>query len=170
MNGNTAFRRNYEPNLPGCFHVETPWLYRNPFTQDPAELGRICAGMLEREIIFQSPDTIAAFIAEPVQGAGGVIVPPENYWPLIREVCDRYGILLIADEIVTGFGRTGSMFGSRGWGVKPNLGLCQRSGRGGARARRTGAAGWHENHSVAAAGGRIGAARRAGRRIGRGLR
>ncbi|MFM0503576.1 aspartate aminotransferase family protein [Paraburkholderia caffeinilytica] len=127
VNGNTAFRRNYEPNLPGCFHVETPWLYRNPFTQDPAELGRICAEMLEREIIFQSPDTVAAFIAEPVQGAGGVIVPPDNYWPLIREVCDKYGILLIADEIVTGFGRTGSMFGSRGWGVKPDI-MCFAKG------------------------------------------
>lgn len=127
VNGNTVFRRNYEPNLPGCFHVETPWLYRNPFTQDPQELGRICAEMLEREILFQSPDTVAAFIAEPVQGAGGVIVPPENYWPLIREVCDKYGVLLITDEIVTGFGRTGSMFGSRGWGVKPDI-MCFAKG------------------------------------------
>ena len=127
VNGNTEYRRNYEPNLPGCFHVETPWLYRNPFSQDPVELGRICAEMLEREIVFQSPDTVAAFIAEPVQGAGGVIVPPANYWPLIREVCDRYGVLLIADEIVTGFGRTGSMFGSRAWGVKPDI-MCFAKG------------------------------------------
>ena len=67
------------------------------------------------------PDTVAAFIAEPVQGAGGVIVPPDNYWPLIRDVCDRHGVLLIADEVVTGFGRSGSMFGSRGWGVKPDI-------------------------------------------------
>lgn len=127
VNGNTVFRRNYEPNLPGCFHVETPWLYRNPFTQDPEELGRICAEMLEREIVFQSPDTVAAFIAEPVQGAGGVIVPPENYWPLIRQVCDKYGVLLIADEIVTGFGRMGSLFGSRAWGVKPDI-MCFAKG------------------------------------------
>ena len=127
MNGNTVFRRNYEPNLPGCFHVETPWLYRNPFTQDPEALGRICAEMLEREIQFQSPDTVAAFIAEPIQGAGGVIVPPANYWPLVREVCDRYGVLLIADEVVTGFGRSGSMFGSRGWGVRPDI-MCLAKG------------------------------------------
>jgi putrescine---pyruvate transaminase len=127
VNGNTAFRRNYEPLLPGCFHVETPWLYRNPFTEDPEELAHICAQMLEREIQFQSPDTVAAFIAEPVQGAGGVIVPPASYWPLIRKVCDKYGVLLIADEIVTGFGRTGSMFGSRGWGVKPDI-MCLAKG------------------------------------------
>ena len=73
------------------------------------------------------PDTVAAFIAEPIQGAGGVIVPPANYWPLVREVCDRYGVLLIADEVVTGFGRSGSMFGSRGWGVRPDI-MCLAKG------------------------------------------
>lgn len=121
INGNTAFRRNYEPLLPGCFHVETPFLYRNAFTDDPIRLGEICADLLDREIQFQGPDTVAAFFAEPVQGAGGVIVPPENYWPLIREVCDKHGVLLVSDEVVTGFGRTGSMFGARGWGVKPDI-------------------------------------------------
>jgi adenosylmethionine-8-amino-7-oxononanoate aminotransferase len=121
VNGNTNFRRNYEPLLPGCFHVDTPWLYRNPYTQDPLELGRICAELLEREIVFQGPDTVAAFIAEPVQGAGGVIVPPPNYWPLVRKICDKYGVLLIADEVVTGFGRTGHMFGTRLWGVQADM-------------------------------------------------
>ena len=127
VNGNTAFRRNYEPLLPGCFHVETPWPYRNPFTEDPEELARICADQLEREIVFQSPDTVAAFIAEPIQGAGGVIVPPASYWPLVRKICDKYGILLISDEVVTGFGRSGSMFGARGWGVKPDI-MCLAKG------------------------------------------
>ena len=91
INGNTPFRRNFEPMLPGCFHVEAPYLYRNQYTQDPEELGAICAKMLENEILFQGPDTVAAFIAEPVMGAGGVIVPPSNYWPLVREVCDKGG-------------------------------------------------------------------------------
>ncbi|MDW5416667.1 aspartate aminotransferase family protein [Iodobacter sp. CM08] len=127
VNGNTVFRRNYEPLLPGCFHVETPWTYRNPFTEDPEALAQICAQMLEREIQFQSPDTVAAFIAEPIQGAGGVIVPPASYWPLIREVCDKYGVLLIADEIVTGFGRSGAMFGCRLWGVAPDI-MCLAKG------------------------------------------
>ena len=121
VNGNTNFRRPYEPLLPGCFHVDTPWLYRNPYTDDPERLGQICAELLDREIRFQGPDTVAAFIAEPVQGAGGVIVPPPNYWPLVREVCDRYGVLLIADEVVTGFGRTGHLFGTRLWSVKADL-------------------------------------------------
>jgi len=121
VNGNTNFRRAYEPLLPGCFHIDTPWLYRNPYTDDPEELGELCARQLEREIVFQGPDTVAAFIAEPVQGAGGVIVPPANYWPRVREICDKYEVLLIADEVVTGFGRTGHMFGTRMWGVKADL-------------------------------------------------
>jgi putrescine aminotransferase len=121
VNGNTNFRRAYEPLLPGCFHIDTPWLYHNPYTEDPLELGEICAELLEREIVFQGPDTVAAFIAEPVQGAGGVIVPPANYWPLVRKICDRHGLLLIADEVVTGFGRTGHLFGTRLWGVQADL-------------------------------------------------
>jgi len=121
VNGNANFRRAYEPLLPGCFHIDSPWLYRNPYTRDEAELGRIVAAQLEREIQFQGPDTVAAFIAEPIQGAGGVIVPPANFWPLVREVCTRHGVLLIADEVVTGFGRGGAMFGTRLWDVKADL-------------------------------------------------
>ena len=121
VNGNANFRRAYEPLLPGCFHIDSPWLYRNPYTQDEAELGRVVANLLEREILFQGADTVAAFIAEPIQGAGGVIVPPANFWPLVREVCERHGVLLIADEVVTGFGRSGAMFGTRLWGVKADL-------------------------------------------------
>ena len=121
VNGNTNFRRAYEPLLPGCFHIDTPWLYHNPYTDDPVRLGEICAELLEREIVFQGPDTVAAFIAEPIQGAGGVIVPPANYWPLVRKVCDKHGVLLIADEVVTGFGRGGAMFGTRLWGVNADI-------------------------------------------------
>lgn len=121
ISGGNEYRRNYEPLLQGCFQIDSPWTYRNTLSDDPTELGKLCAAQLEREIQYQMPDTVAAFIAEPVQGAGGVIVPPANYWPLIREVCDRHGVLLIADEVVTGFGRSGSMFGSRGWGVKADI-------------------------------------------------
>jgi putrescine aminotransferase len=125
--GTPPHRRAYEPLVPGFLHIDAPYLYRNPWTKDPLELGRICAAELERTIQFQGPDTVAAFVAEPVQGAGGVIVPPDNFWPLVRDVCDRYGVLLIADEVVTGFGRTGNLFGSRGWGVKPDI-MCLAKG------------------------------------------
>jgi len=121
-NGNANFRRNYEPLMPGFFHVPCPWPYRNPFNEtDPEVLAQLCANMLADEIAFQGPDTVAAFIMEPVLGAGGVIVPHESFMPLVREICDRHGILLIADEIVTAFGRTGAWSGSRLWGVKPDL-------------------------------------------------
>ncbi len=121
VNGAANFRRPYEPLLPGCVQIDTPWLYHNPYTEDPVPLGEICAELLDREITAQGPDTVAAFIAEPVQGAGGVIVPPPNYWPLVRQVCDKHGVLLIADEVVTGFGRTGQLFGTRLWGVNADL-------------------------------------------------
>ncbi len=120
-NGTASYREHFEPLLAGFVQVETPHAYRNPFTTDPDALGVLCAELLEREIVYQNPATVAAFIAEPVQGAGGVIVPPANFWPLVRAVCDRHGVLLIADEVVTGFGRSGSMFGSRHWGVKPDI-------------------------------------------------
>jgi adenosylmethionine-8-amino-7-oxononanoate aminotransferase len=125
--GNSNFRRPYEPLLPGCIHIDTPWTYRNPYTEDPVKLGELCAQLLEREIVFQGADTVAAFIAEPVQGAGGVIVPPANFWPLLRKVCDKHDVLLIADEVVTGFGRTGELFGTRLWGVKADL-MCLAKG------------------------------------------
>jgi putrescine---pyruvate transaminase len=122
VNGNTNFRRNYEPLLPGCFHIPSPYLYRNPFNEtDPARLAEFCAAALEDEIVFQGPDTVAAFIMEPVLGAGGVIPPHQSFMPLAREICDRHGVLLIADEVITAFGRTGAWTGSRLWDVKPDL-------------------------------------------------
>lgn len=121
VNGNARFRKAYEPLLPYCYQIDSPWTFRNPYTEDPEALGEIIAGLLDREIQAQNPETVAAVIAEPVQGAGGVIVPPTNFWPLLRQVCDKHGVLLIADEVITGFGRTGSMFGSRTWGIKPDM-------------------------------------------------
>ena len=121
LNGMPAFKAPYAPLVPGCSQVDNPFPYRNPHTDDAQELGRLCAAMLDREIDYLGARNVAAFIAEPIQGAGGVIVPPANYWPLVREVCDRHDVLLIADEVVTGFGRSGCLFGARGWGVKPDI-------------------------------------------------
>ncbi len=127
LNGMPAFKDAYAPLVPGCSQVDNPFPYRNPWTDDLEELGRICAGLLDREIEYLGADNVAAFIAEPIQGAGGVIVPPENYWPLVREVCSKHDVLLIADEVVTGFGRSGCLFGARGWGVRPDI-MCFAKG------------------------------------------
>jgi len=122
VNGNANFRTAYEPLMPGCFHIPAPWTYRNPFGEsDPERLAQLCAAALEDEIAFQGKETIAAFIMEPVLGAGGVIVPHRSFMPMVREICSRNGILLIADEVITGFGRTGDWSGSRHWGVQPDL-------------------------------------------------
>lgn len=128
VGGNGVYHYNHGPLLAGCHLLDTPWLYRNPWDcRDPDELTAHCIRQLEDQIALLGPQTIAALIAEPVQGAGGVIVPPTHYWKRLREVCDRHGILLIADEVVTGFGRTGCMLGSRGWGVAPDV-LCLAKG------------------------------------------
>jgi adenosylmethionine-8-amino-7-oxononanoate aminotransferase len=122
INGNPAFRSAYEPLLPGCHLAESPYTYRNPWNEsDPGRLAQLCLQNLAELIAQVGASKIAAFVAEPVQGAGGVIVPHESYWPGLRALLDRHGILLISDEIVTGFGRIGSMCGARAWGVAPDL-------------------------------------------------
>ncbi len=128
VNGNANFRTAYEPLMPGCFHIPAPYAYRNPFNEtDPAKLAQLCLAALEDEIKFQDAGTIAAFIMEPVLGAGGVIPPHESFMPGVREICAKHGILLIADEVITAFGRTGSWTGSRHWGVRPDMLTCAKA-------------------------------------------
>lgn len=122
VNGNAKFRNTYEPMLPGCFHIPSPYTYRNPFDEtDPARLAQLCVRALEAEIAFQGANTIAAFIMEPVLGAGGVIPPHASFMPMVAEVCKKNGILLISDEVITAFGRTGTESGARHWGVQPDI-------------------------------------------------
>ena len=119
--GLSAFWPMFEPRMPGFLHIAAPDPYRfvNP---DPAiSLGVAAANELEAAILREGPETVAAFIAEPVQGAGGVIVPPSDYFRRIREICTRYDVLLIADEVITGFGRTGRWFGLEHYGVEPDI-------------------------------------------------
>ena len=124
VNGNANFRTAYEPLMPGCFHIPAPYTYRNPFNEtDPERIAQLCLQALEDEIAFQGANTIAALIMEPILGAGGVIPPHESFMPGVRKICDQHGILLIADEVITAFGRTGSWTGSRHWGVKPDF-MC----------------------------------------------
>ncbi|GAB4271264.1 MAG: aspartate aminotransferase family protein [Pararhodobacter sp.] len=122
VNGNANFRTPYEPLLPGCHHIPAPYPYRNPFNEtDPERLAQLCLQALEDEIAFQGAGTIAAFIMEPILGAGGVIPPHASFMPGVAEICRRNGILLIADEVITAFGRTGAWSGSRLWGVQPDF-------------------------------------------------
>jgi hypothetical protein len=124
VNGNANFRIAYEPLLPGCHHIPAPYTYRNPFNEsDPERLAALCLAALEDEIAFQGASTIAAFIMEPILGAGGVIVPHPTFMPGIAAICRKNGILLIADEVITAFGRTGEWSGSRLWGVQPDF-MC----------------------------------------------
>jgi len=108
--------------IPGIVHIEQPYWFENaPDGMSRDDFGLVAAGWLEAKIEEIGADKVAAFIGEPVQGAGGVIVPPATYWPEIQRICDRHGILLVSDEVITGFGRTGRWFGCETMGFKPDL-------------------------------------------------
>jgi adenosylmethionine-8-amino-7-oxononanoate aminotransferase len=122
VNGNANFRTAYEPLLPGCFHIPAPYTYRNPFNEtDPEKLAQLCVQALEDEIAFQGAGTIAAMIMEPILGAGGVIPPHKTFAPMVQDICNRNGILLITDEVITAYGRTGAWSGARLWGIQPDM-------------------------------------------------
>jgi adenosylmethionine-8-amino-7-oxononanoate aminotransferase len=119
--GIPAFWTMFEPRVPGFVHIDAPDPYRFAVDDPALAVGVAAADRLEQAILREGPETVAAFIAEPVQGAGGVIVPPADYFPRIRAICDRYDVLLIADEVVTGFGRTGRWFGLEHYGIEPDI-------------------------------------------------
>lgn len=105
----------------GHVHMEPPYQYRRGRDMDPDAFARMCAAELAHTIEREGPDSVAAYIAEPIMGVGGYIAPPDGYWKLIREVCDAYDVLLIFDEVMTGFCRTGKMFASQTFDVIPDL-------------------------------------------------
>jgi adenosylmethionine-8-amino-7-oxononanoate aminotransferase len=119
--GLPAYWPMFEPRVPGFLHIDAPDPYRFANPDRGVSLGVAAANQLEAAILREGPDTVAAFIAEPVQGAGGVIVPPADYFPRIRAICDKYEVLLISDEVITGFGRTGRWFGLEHYGVEPDI-------------------------------------------------
>jgi len=116
--GLPGYHKMFGPLVPGFLQVAPPYPYRWP---GPGDAGIGAADAVEDAIVAAGAETVAAVIAEPVIGAGGVIVPPPTYWPRLREICDRHSVLLIADEIITGFGRTGQWFGLGHRGVQPDL-------------------------------------------------
>lgn len=107
--------------IPDIVHIEQPFWFELGRTESRDDFGLRAAGWLEAKILQLGADRIAAFIGEPVQGAGGVIVPPDTYWPEIQRICDKYGILLVSDEVICGFGRTGQWFGCETFGTRPDL-------------------------------------------------
>jgi putrescine aminotransferase len=109
------------PMMPGVEHIRQPYWYGEGGDLSPDDFGLECAQALETKILEVGPDNVAAFVAEPVQGAGGVIVPPATYWPEIDRICKKYDILLVCDEVICGFGRTGNWFGCQTYGVQPDL-------------------------------------------------
>jgi putrescine---pyruvate transaminase len=107
--------------MPGVEHINQPYWFERGAGMDPAEFGRQAAAELEQCIQRVGAHRVAAFIGEPIQGAGGVIIPPDSYWPEIQRICDRHGILLVSDEVICGFGRTGQWFGCEHFGTRPDL-------------------------------------------------
>jgi taurine--2-oxoglutarate transaminase len=110
-----------EPGIPGVVHVFDPYCYRCPFGHTLQTCHRECVTHIEDVIQYEGPQTVAALIMEGVTGSNGILVPPDDYWPRLREITKKYGILLIADEVMSGFGRTGEWFAVDNWGVVPDI-------------------------------------------------
>jgi adenosylmethionine-8-amino-7-oxononanoate aminotransferase len=110
-----------EPGVPGASFIPNPTCYRNPLGFTDQAYGDYCADFLEQQILREGPEYVAAFIAEPLMQAHGVQIPPPNYFKRVRQICDRYDVLLIIDEVITGFGRTGRWFASEHFGVEPDI-------------------------------------------------
>jgi adenosylmethionine-8-amino-7-oxononanoate aminotransferase len=126
VNGLTGVRNGFGPLVPGARHVPLPHRYRCDYCALAAQCSGTCADEIERLIEFEGPETIAAIIMEPVQNSGGAIVPPPGYLQRVRQICDQHGILMIADEVICGFGRVGDWFGSSALGIAPDIMTCAK--------------------------------------------
>lgn len=121
LGGMTPMHEQGGMPIPDIHHIDQPHWWAEGGNTTPEYFGLARAQELEKAILAMGEDRVAAFIAEPIQGAGGVIIPPSTYWPEIQRICDKYEILLIADEVICGFGRTGNWFGSETMGIKPDI-------------------------------------------------
>jgi len=120
--GKPEYEEKFGPLMPGYIQIGPPYCYRCPLQQSGyPECGLACAKALEEAILSEGPESVAAFIFEPIMGEANVIVPPSEYYPLVGEICRRYGVLFIADEVTTGFGRAGKLFYSQEWTIQPDI-------------------------------------------------
>ena len=121
LGGMSAMHKQGDLPIPGIVHVRQPYWYNEGRDMTPEAFGLVCAKAIEDKILEIGADKVAAFIGEPLQGAGGVIIPPANYWPEVERICRKYGILLVADEVICGFGRTGNWWGHETMGFSPDI-------------------------------------------------
>ena len=121
LGGMTYMHEQGNLPIPGVEHVMQPYSFNDGFGEDPEAFASRAAQAIEDRILAVGPENVAAFIGEPVQGAGGVIIPPESYWPKVEAICRKYGILLVCDEVICGFGRLGQWFGHQHYGIKPDI-------------------------------------------------
>ena len=143
INGISAMKSMFEPLVPDTLHVWNTNRYHRPIEETEEQFTQFLMTDLEETIVARGPETVAMVLMEPVQNAGGAYTPPAGYWQGVREICDRYGILLCADEVICGFGRLGSWFGSERYDIRPDI-VDVREGsvvrvrvdRGGDRPRR----------------------------------
>ncbi len=119
--GMGAYWKMFEPRVPGFVHINTCYPYRQQNVKPGETPGQAAARELDEAIVREGADTVAAFIAEPIHGGGGVLYPDDDYFPRVREVCTKHGVLFIADEVITGFCRTGQWFALSHWNVKPDM-------------------------------------------------
>jgi adenosylmethionine-8-amino-7-oxononanoate aminotransferase len=121
ITGVPALRAPFEPLTPGTSHVPNTNRFRHPLADDEAAFSELVTDAIEQRIIFEGPETVAAVFLEPVQNAGGCFVPPAGYFAKVREICDRYGVLLVSDEVICAFGRLGTMFGAQRYDYLPDM-------------------------------------------------
>jgi putrescine aminotransferase len=121
LGGMKAMHKQGGLPIPGIVHVDQPYWFGSDRSMSEDEFGLVAARSIEDKIKEIGADKVAAFIGEPIQGAGGVIVPPDTYWPEVQRICDEYGVLLISDEVITGFGRLGEWFGADYFGTRPDF-------------------------------------------------
>src|SRR5881409_1039424 len=119
--GMAPYWKMFEPRVPNFVHIPTCYPYRQEGARPGETAGQTAARLLDEAIVHEGPDTVAAFIAEPIHGGGGVLYPTDDYFPLVRQVCDRHNVLFIADEVITGFCRTGRWFALEHWNVLPDI-------------------------------------------------